>query len=299
MDRPIISLTICSYNQERYIEECVRSALRQTYTPLEIVVSDDNSQDSTFLIAKKIIENYKGPHKVILNRNSTNLGIGANLSKAVSLSSGVYLVDCAGDDVFEENKVEAIYNAWLESDSKAMAIFSNATIIDEYSQEQGKLFDKNPSFCHVIDDFIHDKRPIIKQMREPSVWIHGATAAYKRDLYRAFGAIPKGVLHEDGVLAFRALLMGKIVYIHEPLTRYRVHMNSISYGRNYSQVVKLQRNEYRYLQAQLKDAINFGASHEIIKKLKKLLFFLYIKRFLFSLPFVGIVLVKFIKYCNK
>ena len=99
MDRPIISLTICSYNQERYIEECVRSALRQTYTPLEIVVSDDNSQDSTFLIAKKIIENYKGPHKVILNRNSTNLGIGANLSKAVSLSSGIYLVDCAGDDV--------------------------------------------------------------------------------------------------------------------------------------------------------------------------------------------------------
>lgn len=295
MEKPIISLTICSYNQERYIEECVRSALMQTYSPLEIVISDDCSPDSTFSIIKKTVECYNGPHKVIINCNPTNLGISANLSKAVSLSSGLILVDCAGDDSFEENKVEAIYNAWIESGSTAMAFFSNATLIDERSQGHGLLFDREPHYCKTMEDFLNDKRSVFKQMREPSVWIHGATAAYNRDLYNCFGPIPKGVLHEDGVLAFRALLLGSIVYINEPLTNYRVHMGSISYGQNYKHVVKLQKNEYKYLRAQLNDAKMINSKRGVIRKVRYLLFCSYIKRFIFSIPFLNTIVVGLLK----
>ncbi|MCK5536618.1 MAG: glycosyltransferase, partial [Bacteroidales bacterium] len=61
--KPLISFTLFAYNQEKYIQEAVEGALSQTYSPLEIVISDDCSTDRTFEIIKELTEDYSGPHK--------------------------------------------------------------------------------------------------------------------------------------------------------------------------------------------------------------------------------------------
>jgi glycosyltransferase involved in cell wall biosynthesis len=45
---PLVSLCIFTYNQEKYIREAVEGALSQDYPNLEIIISDDNSTDSTY-----------------------------------------------------------------------------------------------------------------------------------------------------------------------------------------------------------------------------------------------------------
>ena len=48
--KPLLTFAVGAYNQERFIREAVESAFAQTYSPLEIVLSDDCSRDRTFEI---------------------------------------------------------------------------------------------------------------------------------------------------------------------------------------------------------------------------------------------------------
>ena len=53
--KPLVTFAIFSFNQEKYIHDAVQAAFNQSYSPLHIILSDDNSSDKTF----SIIENLK------------------------------------------------------------------------------------------------------------------------------------------------------------------------------------------------------------------------------------------------
>jgi glycosyltransferase involved in cell wall biosynthesis len=59
-NKTLVSYCIFTYNQEQYIEECIRGALSQTYENLEIIISDDFSTDQTFKIIQRIQKEYGG-----------------------------------------------------------------------------------------------------------------------------------------------------------------------------------------------------------------------------------------------
>ena len=53
-----VSLLVFSYNQFKYIEDAIHSALNQDYCNLEIIISDDCSNDGTFDLVKNLVSNY-------------------------------------------------------------------------------------------------------------------------------------------------------------------------------------------------------------------------------------------------
>jgi len=109
MSRPLLTFLVAAYNQEQYIREAVEGAFRQTYSPLEIIISDDCSTDRTFAIASEMAAAYRGPHKILLNRNPTNLGISAHANRIMELTHGELVVASAGDDVSLPERTEVIY----------------------------------------------------------------------------------------------------------------------------------------------------------------------------------------------
>ncbi len=70
-ERPLVTFYVITYNQARFVREAVESALAQTYSPIEILLSDDCSTDGTFEIIQETVKGYSGPHTVILNRNTS------------------------------------------------------------------------------------------------------------------------------------------------------------------------------------------------------------------------------------
>lgn len=76
------SVVLLTYNQEDFVGDALRSLLDQDYQDLQIVVSDDNSADSTWRVVNSIVEAYVGSKRIILNRNSTNLGLVGNYEAA-------------------------------------------------------------------------------------------------------------------------------------------------------------------------------------------------------------------------
>ncbi|NIQ04754.1 MAG: glycosyltransferase family 2 protein [Candidatus Korarchaeota archaeon] len=109
---PKVSIITTTYNDESFIEECIKSALRQTYENWEQIIVDDNSTDETAKIARKYSERYS---RINLLTNETNRGIWKlqeNYNQALKLSSGKLIAILEGDDKLPENKLETQVKAF-------------------------------------------------------------------------------------------------------------------------------------------------------------------------------------------
>lgn len=225
MKKPPISYIIVSYNNEQFIGEAVESALSQIYSPLEIIISDDCSDDRTFEITKKIVTTYTGPHSVRISRNHTNLGLGANINRAMELCHGEIVVAAAGDDISLPVRTELIYQAWEWSRRKATSIFSSYLIIDKDGASDGtggfRRADHNSMGFTILNG------NLLRFLRRREPVVNGCTHAWSPVLFKYFGPLRSGL--EDSVLSFRTLGIGQMLYIHEPLVKYRRHGDNVSF----------------------------------------------------------------------
>jgi hypothetical protein len=85
--RPLVTHFLYGYKQERSIRAAIEGVLAQTYQPLEVVLSDDCSPDGTYRVMQEMAAAYRGPHKVVLNRNPKNLGIAGHVERIMEIAS--------------------------------------------------------------------------------------------------------------------------------------------------------------------------------------------------------------------
>ncbi len=99
--KPLLSICCVTYNQEKYIAQAIESFLMQkTSFPLEILVSDDASTDST----AQIVQNYANanPDRLKAILHSKNMGPGENFVDNLCLAQGKYIALCEGDDYWTD-----------------------------------------------------------------------------------------------------------------------------------------------------------------------------------------------------
>jgi glycosyltransferase involved in cell wall biosynthesis len=212
-EKPLITFALFAYNQERFIREAVEGAFSQTYSPLEIILSDDCSPDRTFEIMEEMVANYSGPHTIVLNRNERNLGLIGHINLVMGMVKGELIVGAAGDDVSLPHRTTKIFQEYFKSKDDAYSIFSNATWIDSKSRKMN-LLRKNP----VQDDSLKIDNYAKKY---PPGFVNGATHAWHREVFAFFGPLPNYIWAEDTTIPFRSAILGKILYIHDPLVLYR------------------------------------------------------------------------------
>lgn len=95
---PLVTINIPTYNQSRYIRRAVESALAQDYPHLEVVVSDDQSPDDTFEVARSIVD-----PRLRVVRNARNLGrVGNYRHMLYALARGEWVVNLDGDDWYDD-----------------------------------------------------------------------------------------------------------------------------------------------------------------------------------------------------
>ncbi len=105
MDTSIeISIIVCTYNHEKWIERCIRSVLNQeniSKSKLELIIVNDKSKDKTSNILKK----YKTIKNIKVIENKKNLGLPKSINKAIKISSGRYIMRVDSDDYIQRNCV--------------------------------------------------------------------------------------------------------------------------------------------------------------------------------------------------
>lgn len=223
MTAPAVSFVLLTYNQSDTVAEAIKGALMQNGAPLEIVISDDGSKDSTFAVIEETVKGYVGPHKIILNQNPKNLGLAGNIERAHQLATGELIIAAAGDDISLPQRTQQIVKAF--ESSGAMLVCSRAHVIDPEGKPLSGQF-HSATFYHTTD--------LAKVARSKSLYI-GATGAWRRTLYEDYGPLDPDA-YEDLVMGFRAALEGKIHVIEEPLVKYRLGQGMTSSDQYFSTV---------------------------------------------------------------
>ena len=218
MHKPLISFVIVAYNQQEFIRHAIEAALAQSYSPMEIIISDDCSLDSTFRVIQETVKAHTGSHIIRLNRNNKNIGFGAHLNLCMELVRGELIVIAAGDDISMPARVEKIWDVYRESKGSAMSIYSSRIIIDKNAAQVG-LYERPLSPKAVDLEFL---------WKNNCAGVMGCTQAWHRNVFDVFGPMVEGTINEDRVIPFRAAMLGKIVYIDEPTVYYRRHASNIT-----------------------------------------------------------------------
>lgn len=237
----LYSLVIVTYNQERFIRDTMRAAFAQTYPQLEIVISDDASSDRTWPIIQEETAHYQGGHRIVLNRNDTNLGIGGGAGRAMQLATGDVLVWNDGDDISLPSRVQVIHDAFEQMGHDVKMIWSNHEPIDE----SGKCLGIYKNFQKDVRKKAQSLADIRTRVRIP----FGAVTAFRRELVSFFPKVSPVFLGWDNILAFRALLLGRIAFVRDVLVQYRKHSQSTLNAPAEDDLVKDYRKRAKYRDA--------------------------------------------------
>lgn len=106
---PLVSIIVITYNSSKYVLETLESAKSQTYQNIELIISDDGSQDETVKLCTNWLADHRERfvHSKIITVEK-NTGIPANCNRGVKASKGAWLKLIAGDDLLLSTGIEAI-----------------------------------------------------------------------------------------------------------------------------------------------------------------------------------------------
>lgn len=219
--KPFLTFAVFAYNQERFVREAVEAAFAQTHSPLEIILSDDCSWDGTFEIMKCMAACYQGSHRIVLNRNPSNFGVAGHVNLVVGLAQGELIVAAAGDDVSLPQRASALSEAWVSTGRRATSIHSRIVHIDESgNQIKHPVWHIGAEPTHHVTEQVTTPSECVDTLK-PGVF--GCSGAYTPSLFKAFGGLPKDVIHEDNIITLRSVLLGRVLFIDSVLVKYRLH----------------------------------------------------------------------------
>src|ERR1700712_2170942 len=130
MARPLVSIAIPTWNRRELLRLTLRAAQAPTFDPLEIVVSDNASDDGTVEMVRELA---RDDDRIKLFVNDTNIG-GLNYLAAQSRCRGDYIKFLNSDDLIPPNLVEHLA-AGLADPSVGLAIARQ-----DWMDEQGRPF---------------------------------------------------------------------------------------------------------------------------------------------------------------
>ncbi|MGB5156417.1 glycosyltransferase family 2 protein [Desulfobacterium sp. N47] len=123
---PLVSILLCAFNEEKYIEVCIQSCLDQTWPNIEVVLFNDGSKDATFDIVRK---NYCDNAKVKILSSPDNVGKVIGFNNCYATCSGEYIHLMGGDDVMLPQCIEKCINKSREIPSEVL--YHGLEMVDE------------------------------------------------------------------------------------------------------------------------------------------------------------------------
>ncbi|MDZ7698207.1 MAG: glycosyltransferase family 2 protein [Deltaproteobacteria bacterium] len=137
---PEVSIAVPTYNGALYIKECLRSAMAQTFTDLEIVVVDDCSSDRTWAIAESMAAR---DGRIRMVRNPCRLGLVQNWNRSICHCTGKWIKFLFQDDLLHEHCIERMLsaaNADQNSTPKAFVVGDRDFLIEDGVANHLRLF---------------------------------------------------------------------------------------------------------------------------------------------------------------
>ncbi|WP_052345460.1 glycosyltransferase [Alkaliflexus imshenetskii] len=213
----MISIALAAYNGEHFIKDQLESILNQTIQDFEIVVCDDNSNDSTW----KILQEFQSrDNRIRVFQNPKNLGFKKNFEIAIQLCEGEYIALCDQDDIWVSNHLEVLHTSIGTKD----ASIGNALFVDKNLQSLGVThIESLNGMTKYLDSDIG------KAIRVLFVgnFCQGASMMFKANFLKSIYQVPDVFEVHDVWYAMAAICKKSLVFSPVIITYYRQHDSNV------------------------------------------------------------------------
>ena len=230
MIKGMISVVVCTYNQEQTIGRTLDAILRQQcHVPYEIVIGEDCSTDGTRTICQQYAQRH--PDKIRLICNEQNKGLIDNYFDCLLTCQGEYIADCAGDDFWTDAQKLEKEVCVMERHPEVTMVITNWQYYNERTQDTTPSQQRHHKPVTPGRELLKD---IITQYNM-SVF-HLCTALYRNEVFRQAyeedTALFRGKSRcsEDMQIAFTMALHGDIAYLPDITLNYSIGRETISYS---------------------------------------------------------------------
>jgi glycosyltransferase involved in cell wall biosynthesis len=214
----------------------VKSAMGQDYDNLEIIVSDDSTDDETFNLLKEMASD----RRVFYYKNPENIGRVANYRKCLyELAKGDWVVMLDGDDYYiDRSYISKAINV-IQGNPSIVLVGAGIRVLNEASHK----FSDRPL---VSRDIIYSGGEIFKekiQLPNHQTDIYLRRLACDLDFYR------DPSMGSDSESLFRLCLHGNVAYLSEIAAVWRIHDSNTTFNRDISKQIteiKFIDSVYKY-----------------------------------------------------
>ena len=220
MTQPLVSLLVANFNNGKYINETLLSAVNQTYNNIEIVIIDDASDDNSVeVIEIFILKNKNFNIKFIKNKNNSG-GCGSIKRQCIEVSNGEYFAFLDPEDTIITDAVEQLMEVHLQNPDKYSIVYCTHYLCNEKLEPQsistwvGQI-PENQS--HLTSTGGHISAFAITNRTH-----YNKTSGINADYYVA----------EDQDLYLKMEEIAPVFFVEKPLYFYRKHDHNTSWNEN-------------------------------------------------------------------
>lgn len=214
-----VSVAMCTYNGEQYVEAQLSSITNQTQPPHEVVIGDDGSTDRTLDIVERFIAAYRGPVTFRLAFRDRVGGVSPNFARTLAECTGQLIALSDQDDVWHPDRLELAASAFAAHPGLVL-VNANARLVDGQGTPLGAtLFDTLQVAASDFAAFhLQDGFPLLLARNT----VTGATTMLRRELLDVALPIPAHWVHDEWLAILAAATRGHDV-VERPLIDYRIH----------------------------------------------------------------------------
>lgn len=218
-----VSIIVPTYERNEFLERAVKSILEQSYSNLEVIVVDDNLDNSA--ASKQVVDtiNSIGDKRIIYIKTAGKTGGGAARNLGLKFITGDYVAFLDDDDVYLENKI--FNQVRFMEENKLDFSFQDVFL---YSTDERLVEFRKLDFCESLDKETLIKKHILHSIAPTSVYMATNQMISKS---KGFGEVKVG---QDFFFFFNCIEAGgKFGYMPGAYVKQYLHnQGRISLGKN-------------------------------------------------------------------
>ena len=200
-----ISIVIPIYNVEKYIIQCLESALNQGLNEFEILCIDDCGNDTSIKKVEQYIEKHKLKDIIKIIKHRVNEGLSQARNTGIEWAKGEYCYFLDGDDLLKENALSEMYAIAQKNDLDILEGSFEEYYETKYNIETGTKFHVTSTEIMSGSDFL------VWELRSKEYVPMACAKLYKTKLLRENKGFVPGLISEDEEFTPRIYLQAKKV----------------------------------------------------------------------------------------